>query len=255
MIFFFLIALSNLIAEVWFKTKCNDVPSPHPTGKHNLDLGCGTGNLSSVIAEKIGANGRLVGVDPDGARIALARKTFGHLENLNLVEGSSDALVNDFGKASFDAVFSNYVLHWVKDKRRAFKNIYEILKPGGQVVMLYETEIIPLLDKAVKVLNPEENYRKMKEMFFCVSKENIESYCRDAGLVISESIEINQRAVHKNLSDFLVVVSSSTHGNFDLDLIEEKDLKEFDQWIDKKGSFIHDFPLGIVPARKAIPLQ
>ena len=123
---------------------------PHPTGEFVLDLGCGTDNLSSVIAEKVGANGRLVGVDPDGARIALARKTFGHLENLNFVEGRSDTLANDFGKNSFDAVFSNYVLHWVKDKKCAFKNIYEILKPGGRVVILYETEIPPLLKKLLK---------------------------------------------------------------------------------------------------------
>ena len=78
-----------------------------------------------------------MGVDPDGARIALARKTFGHLKSLKFVEGSSDTLTNDCGKASFDAVFSNYVLHFVKDKRRAFENIYEILKPGGRVAMLY----------------------------------------------------------------------------------------------------------------------
>ena len=46
-----------------------------------------------------------MGVDPDGARIALARKTFGHLENLNFVEGSSDTLVNDCGKGCFDVAF------------------------------------------------------------------------------------------------------------------------------------------------------
>ena len=94
-----------------------------------------------MIAEKVGANGRLVGVDSDGARIALARKTFGHLENLKFIERSSDTLANDFGKTSFDAVFSDYVFHWVKDKKRAFKNVYEILKPGGRIAILYNTEI------------------------------------------------------------------------------------------------------------------
>ena len=234
---------------------CNYVLSPQPTGKHILDLGCGTGNLSCLIAEKVGANDRLEGVDPDGARIALARKTFHHQKNLNFEEGSCDTLANDFSKSRFDAVFSNYVLHWVKDKRRAFKNIYESLKPGGRVVMLYETEIPPLRKKVVKELNPEDNYRKVKEMFFCEAKEKIESYCRDAGLVVSESIKIKQRVVHESLSDFLDVVSSSTHGVFDLDLIEEQNLKKFVRWIDKKGRFIHDFPLGIVLARKPVPAQ
>ena len=229
--------------------------SPHPTGKHILDLGCGTGNLSSVIAGKLGVNGRLVGVDPDGARIALARKTFCHLKNLNFEEGSCDTLANNFGESCFDAVFSNYVLHWVKDKRRAFKNIYESLKPGDRVVMLYETDIPPFVKKVVKELNPEDNYRKVKEMFFCEAKEKIESYCRDAGLVVSESIEIKQCTVQESLSDFLDVVSSSTHCVFDLDLVEEQNLKKFVRWMDKKGCFIHDFPLGIVLARKPVPAQ
>ena len=209
----------------------------------------------TVIAEKVSANGRLVGVDPDGARIALARKTFDHLKNLSFEERSCETLANDFGESRFDAVFSNYVLHWVEDKKGAFKNIYEILKPGGRVVMLYETEIPPLLKKVVKELNPEDNYRKVKEMFFCEAKEKIESYCRDAGLVISESIQIKQCAGHESLLDFLAVVSSSTHVVLDLDLIEEQNLKKFDRCIDKKGRFTYDFPLGIVLARKPVPAQ
>ena len=204
-----------------------------------------------MIAEKVGANGRLVGVDPDGARIALARKTFGHLENQSFVEGSSDTLANDFGKASFNAVFSNYVLHWVKNKKHAFKNIYEILKPGGRVAILYNTELPLLFHKAFKEMNPEGNYRKVTGMYFFESKEQIESYCRDAGLVINESIEIKQRAVHESLSDYLVDVSSATHGVFDLDLIEEQNLEKFDRWIDNKGRVIHEFPIGIILARKA----
>ena len=87
---------------------CNYFLFPQPTGKHVLDLGCGTGNLSCLIAEKVGANDRLEGVNPDGARIALARKTFHHQKNLNFEEGSCDTLANDFGESRFDAVFSNY---------------------------------------------------------------------------------------------------------------------------------------------------
>ena len=143
----------------------------------------------------------------------------------------------------------------MKDKKRAFMNIYEVLKPGGRVVVLYETEIPPLVENIIKELNPEENYKKVKEMLFCEAKEKIESYCRDAGLVINESIEIKQRAVHENLSDYLVAVSSATHVAFDLDLIEEQNLKKLGQWIDKKGRVIQEFPIGIVLAEKALTVE
>ena len=195
-----------------------------------------------------------MGVDPDGARIALARKTFGHLKSLKLVEGSSDTLTNDCGKASFDAVFSNYVLHFVKDKRRAFENIYEILKPGGRVAMLYETEIPPLSYKVVKELNPEKNYKRMREMFCFEEKESIDNYCRDAGFVITESIKFNQTIVNDNLLDWLNVVSSSSHGVFDLDLLDERKFKIFDKWIDKEGRFVHEIPVGFLLAKKPLTL-
>ena len=58
-----------------------------------------------MIAEKVGANGTLVGVDPGEARIALTRKTFGHMGNLNFVEGSSDTLANGFGRAVLTLFF------------------------------------------------------------------------------------------------------------------------------------------------------
>ena len=45
------------------------------------------------------------------------------------------------------------------------------------------------------------------------------------------------------------------HGVFDLHLVEEQNLKKFVRWTDKKGRFIHDFPLGIVLARKPVPAQ
>ena len=39
-----------------------------------LDLGCGTGYLTKVITEKVGAEGKVVAVDPDGERLKIARE-------------------------------------------------------------------------------------------------------------------------------------------------------------------------------------
>ena len=40
-----------------------------------LDLGCGTGELSSYLAELVGPEGKVIGVDPDKERIQLAKET------------------------------------------------------------------------------------------------------------------------------------------------------------------------------------
>ena len=41
-----------------------------------LDLGCGTGHLSSVLAERVGPLGSVVGVDPDEKRLEIAKTKF-----------------------------------------------------------------------------------------------------------------------------------------------------------------------------------
>ena len=215
-----------------------------------LDLGCGTGNLSSVIADKVSTKGLVIGVDPDEERIAVARRTFGHLKNMKFEEGSSDTLSDYFDKASFDAVFSSNVFHWIHDKKLAMKNIHDMLKPGGRAVMFFETDIPVLVGRAVKELNPEENYRRLQNMLCFEEKETVESYCRDAGLVVIESIEFQQHGVHESLLDFLDAVAASTHGVFDLDFVEEENLRKFKRFVDKEGRLNDEFPACIIVAVK-----
>ena len=92
-----------------------------------LDLGCGTGYLSNALGEKVGPGGKVVGVDPDRARVRVAREKYGS-NNVVFFEGSTDG----FPENKYDFVFSNYVLHWVKDKEATFQNVYASLKPGGK---------------------------------------------------------------------------------------------------------------------------
>ena len=79
-------------------------------GMKVLDLGCGTGYLTSVLAERVGETGQVVGIDPDKERIAIANKTYGSINNVVFKECSAETLT---GEELFDVVFSNYVIHWI----------------------------------------------------------------------------------------------------------------------------------------------
>lgn len=93
------------------------------TGERVLDLGCGDG----VLTEKIVARGCLVlAVDGSREQVAAA-KTRGLDAHVAKAEGL--AFSNEF-----DAVFSNAVLHWVKDQDGALSGVYRALKPGGRFV-------------------------------------------------------------------------------------------------------------------------
>src|SRR3954470_24134758 len=78
---------------------------PHP-GEYVLDLGCGDGQLTQRIA---GSGAHVLGVDASAEMVAAARERGIEAEHAN-----AERL--PFRDGIFDAVFSNAVLHWVRDQ-------------------------------------------------------------------------------------------------------------------------------------------
>jgi len=112
-------------AFVWqFGEALIDLLDPQP-GERVLDLGCGAGQLTAKIAER---GAEAVGIDSSPAMIAQARANFPALDFR-----IADATSFDVGE-SFDAVFSNAVLHWVHDAAAAIERVWRALKPGGRFV-------------------------------------------------------------------------------------------------------------------------
>ena len=92
-------------------------------GDHILDLGCGTGYLSDQIAQK---GAVVTGIDNSPEMIKKAEQAY---PDLNF--GVADASNFSFAEP-FDAVFSNAVLHWVKDHDGMMQSVHDNLKPGGK---------------------------------------------------------------------------------------------------------------------------
>jgi len=98
--------------------------NPQP-GERILDVGCGTGQLTAEIAR---SGATVVGLDKSAEMLAEARKNYPHLA---FVLG--DAASFQFSEP-FDAVFSNAVLHWVKDAEGAVASIARALRASGRFV-------------------------------------------------------------------------------------------------------------------------
>ena len=101
-----------------------------------LDLGCGTGELSTYLAELVGQQGRVIGVDPDTDRIKVAQESHKGVTNLSFFEGSTCNFPG-MGSDTYHWIYSSAVLHWVSDKKEAFKNMFSSLKPGGKIAVRY----------------------------------------------------------------------------------------------------------------------
>jgi len=97
-----------------------------------LDLGSGAGFDCFLAARQVGPEGKVIGVDMTDEMIAKARENAvrGGFSNVEFRQGDIEALpVED---ASVDVVISNCVLNLVPDKKRAFSEMFRVLKPGGR---------------------------------------------------------------------------------------------------------------------------
>ena len=94
-------------------------------GEQILDLGCGTGQLT----EKIAQSGAFVqGIDSSLSMISTAKVNYPHI-NFSVADARSFQVGEPL-----DAVFSNAVLHWIKQPDAVINCVEKALKPGGRFV-------------------------------------------------------------------------------------------------------------------------
>jgi trans-aconitate 2-methyltransferase len=98
-----------------------------------LDLGCGEGKITADIAKLVN-NGSVTGVDSSKSMIALATEKYPASHHPNLSFRVMDAGQLPF-KESFDLVFSNAALHWIKNHQPLLAGIYNSLRSGGKILL------------------------------------------------------------------------------------------------------------------------
>jgi len=107
-------------------------------GEIVLDIGSGGGIDCFEASRRVGPSGRVIGIDMTDTMLEIARrnapivaKNLGHpASNIEFRKGMADAMPVD--KDSVDLVISNCVINLAPDKRRVFREMFRILKPGGR---------------------------------------------------------------------------------------------------------------------------
>ncbi len=151
-------------------------------GEVVLDLGAGAGFDCFLIGPKVGAEGRVIGVDMTAEMLARARGNLDRyrartgLDNIEFRLGEIEHL--PVADQSVDVVISNCVLNLSPDKPGVWREIARVLVPGGRVAISDLALLRPL---------PADVRGMVEALVGCVAgaalSSDIERMTREAGLV------------------------------------------------------------------------
>lgn len=199
------IAGQKLIAELAIKS-----------GERALDVGCGTGLLADYVADIVGAQGAVVGLDPLPLRIAIARRRA--RANTSYFVGSALDL-STLADASFDVVYLNAVFHWIPDKPLALRNFQRVLKQGGRLGITTGSKQHPNavqeIRKRVLQRPPYDKYPEASDdVSLRVSIDELRQQLNDAGFQPGSLEIVESPTVSPDGEAAIEFSQASSFGNF-----------------------------------------
>ena len=152
------------------------------SGEVVLDLGSGAGFDAFLCGPKVGASGRVIGVDMTPEMVTKARRNIEgyarqtRLANVEFRLGEIENL--PVADATVDVVISNCVLNLSPDKPRVWREIARVLKPGGRVAVSDMVLLKPLPPKLAAAINAYVGCIAGASLL-----DDLRTMLRDAGLV------------------------------------------------------------------------
>jgi SAM-dependent methyltransferase len=158
-------------------------------GMRVLDLGCGSGKVTSILCEMVEPGGSVLGIDYSAERIAYAINHFGNKKNVNFIIHNLTNPIEGMGQ--FDIIWVRFVLEYYrKESFDIVRNLRAMLKPEGFLCLidldyncLSHYELSPYLEailpKLMTYLDKEHNFdtyagRKLYSYLYDLNFENIE---------------------------------------------------------------------------------
>jgi ubiquinone/menaquinone biosynthesis C-methylase UbiE len=104
------------------------------TGDRVLDLGCGSGWATGLLAKLAGDSGSVVGLDISDEMVRQAMETSNELKNVRYAQGSAEKIPGE--ENSFDKVLSVESFYYYTDQDRALDELFRVMAPGGRLFIL-----------------------------------------------------------------------------------------------------------------------
>jgi ubiquinone/menaquinone biosynthesis C-methylase UbiE len=98
-----------------------------------LDIGCGPGYVTQEVARRF-PDAKVIGLDISREMLQIAAEHTGNSSRIDFWQADGETL--PFKDASVDLVVSTGALHHLRDGKQAFEEVYRVLKPGGEFILL-----------------------------------------------------------------------------------------------------------------------
>jgi SAM-dependent methyltransferase len=103
-------------------------------GERVIDVGCGCGDSSLLLADLVGSDGRVVGLDVSAPMLARARERSRGRPNLSFIEG--DASSQPLAPGGFDLLYSRFGVMFFVDPAGAFAHLRGALRANGRLAFV-----------------------------------------------------------------------------------------------------------------------
>lgn len=103
-------------------------------GSRALDVCCGTADWTIALAQAVGTEGEVKGLDFSASMLASAKPKVDKFPSIELIQGNAMEL--PFPDNSFDYVTIGFGLRNVPDYEQVLKELHRVLKPGGMAACL-----------------------------------------------------------------------------------------------------------------------
>ncbi len=180
-------------------------------GKVVLDLAGGTGDLTKEFAKRVGKEGKVVLADINESMVRVGRDRLinaGIAGNVEYTITNAEALA--FPDNTFDLATIAFGLRNVTNKDKALEELYRVLKPGGQLMILefskvtqplfakfydfYSFNILPKMGKLIA--NDEASYQYLAESIrMHPDQETLKQMMLTAGFDKAEYLNMNEGIV------------------------------------------------------------
>lgn len=184
--------LVPLIFDPWARQLLDDFPIWHNC--RILDLATGTGIMTRLLAEHIGSEGSIIGVDINSEMLAIAKQKLGQT-NANITFTESAAHPLNLPSNSVDVVVCQQGFQFFPDRSAAAKEIYRVLVPDGKAIIstwlpVSECHFFGAICDSLISIGESEIANMMRVPFDFIDRSELMSQFQNAGF---KSISVSEK--------------------------------------------------------------